>query len=372
MVRNRLTAAVVAVASCLASVVVGGAAAQAAPVRSSFLGDVLPAVTTVDNEMPAGGFFSPGTAWKLDTRTAPLHENSAGMVQNVVEQTAKYYGGVAAFNAYQYSTSIYTVPADQPRVDVQWNNCQKKNYTPIGLLGEGGQFSQVPIPANAVPAKGTDAQLTVYSPSTDQLWEFWVTTKTNGVWSACWGGRIDGVSRSEGYFRNTFGASASGLALAGGTIGIRDVEAGVIDHALALHLSAPGMASEFSYPAQRSDGFDTSVNRVPEGTRLRLDPSINVDALPMHRIAKMVAKAAQKYGFIVTDKAGCTAVVAESPAAAIAATGIDPWKALMGTTPDYNIMRNFPWASLQALPKDHGKPVVSDGTAAPTPTPTPT
>ncbi len=202
----------------------------------------------------------------------------------------------------------------------------------------------------------SDSQLTIYSPDTDQLWEFWVARKSAGKWSACWGGRIDHASQSQGFFQDGFGASASGLALAGGTIGIEDVRRGSIDHAIALHIPAPGKWQEFSYPAQRSDGYDTSAARVPEGTRLRLDPNLNVDTLGLNPVAKMIARAAQKYGFIVTDKAGCTAVVAESPAAVVAATGVDPWKSLLGGTPTYSVMKGFPWAKLQALPKDYGKP----------------
>ncbi|WP_432544288.1 NPCBM/NEW2 domain-containing protein [Kineococcus sp. SYSU DK002] len=366
---RRLPAALVAVTSAVVALTAGASeqaiAAPAASVTAATSGSVISPM------MPAGGVFTAGTAWKLDVRKAPLHANSAGMVKNVAAQTAAQYSGMAAFNAYQYSTSVYTVSASTPKVDVKWNNCQGKSWTPAGLLGPGGQFTQVPIPADAVPAKGSDSQLTIYSPSTDQLWEFWVAKKVDGTWSACWGGRIDGVSYSQGYFHDGFGASASGLAMAGGTIGIKDVQSGVIDHALALHIPAPGTWKEFSYPAQRSDGYDTSTNRVPEGTRLRLDPSIDVDSLNMHPVAKMVAKAAQKYGFIVTDKAGCTAVVAESPAAAIAATGVDPWKALLGSTPSYAVMKNFPWGKLQALPKDFGKPAAgsTQGTDA-TPVPT--
>jgi len=355
MLRRRLPAALLAAVSC----VVGTAATAAAtPDIAAPALSVTAATTTpvISRTMPAGGVFSAGTAWKLDVRSAPLNANSAGMVRNVAAQTAAQYGGNAAFNAYQYSTSVYTVSSSTPRVDVAWNNCQGKSWTPTGLLGPGGQFSQVPIPSDAVAAAGSDGQLSVYSPQTDQLWEFWIAKKVSGSWSACWGGRIDGVSRSQGFFGGTFGASASGLALTGGTIGIEDVRSGSIQHALALHLPSTGVWNEFSYPAQRSDGNDTSANRVPEGTRLRLDPRIDVDALNLTPIARMVARAAQTYGFVVTDKAGCTAVVAESPAAVIAATGVDPWKALMGSTPDYAIMKGFPWGSLQALPKDYGKP----------------
>jgi hypothetical protein len=70
----------------------------------------------------------------------------------------------------------------------------------------------------------------------------------------------------------------------------------------------------------------------------------------------MIARAAQQYGFIVVDKAGAVAVIAESGAPEQAATGQDPWAPLMGGTPDYQVMTDFPWESLQALPMDYGRP----------------
>jgi 7-keto-8-aminopelargonate synthetase-like enzyme len=81
-----------------------------------------------------------------------------------------------------------------------------------------------------------------------------------------------------------------------------------------------------------------------------------VDGLALTPVAKMVAKAAQKYGFIVTDKAGAVSVIAESGAGVQAKTGVNPWNAIMGSTPSYLMMRNFPWDKLQALPRNYGKP----------------
>ncbi|MEZ0491241.1 DUF4124 domain-containing protein [Kineococcus sp. TBRC 1896] len=350
MLRRRLSAALLPAA--LALTVGTATPAIAADSRSVTAASTTTATNSVT--MPAGSPFGTASAWRQDIRKAPLDPRSAAMVKNVAAQTAKLYGGVAAFNVTKYNTSFYTVPAGQKRIDLKWNDCQGKGKTPAGLFGTGGQFVQVPIPADAVPASGTDGQLTVFSPSTDQLWEFWKAKKVKGTWQACWGGRIDQVSTNRGGFGGTFGASASGLALSGGTIGIEDVKSGSIQHAVALHLPKPGRGH--SYPATRGDGWDTSAAAVPEGTRLRLDPSVDVDGLNLHPIAKMVAKAAQKYGFIVTDASGCTSVVAESPAASIARTGTDPWPSLMGGTPQYSIMANFPWGKLQALPKNHGKP----------------
>lgn len=317
----------------------------------------------ISDMAPRGTAFGPSSAWRQDISTAPLNANSAAMVKNLTGQVAKYYGGIAAANIAQYNTSVYTVSGDTARVNVNWDNCQKKNYTPKGLLGEGGQFTAVPIPDNAVPATGNDAQLTIYSPDTDQLWEFWKAKRVNGAWQACWGGRIDNVSTSYGYFLNGFGASASGLAVSGGAVGIAEAQAGQIDHAMSLAIPDIGHWKTFSWPAQRSDGNTIAADAIPTGTRLRLDPSVNVDALKLHPLAKMIAKAAQKYGFVVTDKSGAVAVSFESGAAVKADTGVNPWdqlrkpSATAAATPTYLIMQNFPWDRMQVLPKDYGKPL---------------
>ena len=315
------------------------------------------ATTTEASAVPRFEAFGADSVWKADVSSAPLNPNSAALVTNLVGQVAANYG-TAAFNVNTYGTSIYTVPADQPLIDVTWVDCQRKGKAPAGLLGEGGQFTAVPIPADAVPAAGTDGQLTIHSPSTDTLWEFWKAKRVNGQWTACWGGRLDDVSTSEGYFEGWWGASASGLAVSGGSVLIQDAQAGVIDHALSLQIPNVQDKAVFSWPAQRSDGSDLTPNAIPEGLRFRLDPAVNVEALNLTPIAKMVARSAQKQGFIVTDRAGAVAVVAESPSAVTAATGINPWTALMKGKKSYEIFKNFPWDKMQALPMDYGEPQV--------------
>jgi hypothetical protein len=279
------------------------------------------------------------------------------MVQNLTSQVTNYWGGVAAFNVTQYNVAFYTVPADQPLVDVKWDDCQRKGYLPTGLYGVDGQFVGVPIPSDALPSTGTDKALTIYQPSTDKMWDFWLTSKQADGWHACWGGRMDGVSTAPGWFKTPFGTSASGLAHAGGQIGIREAEAGSIDHALSLQLIKVATSSVVSWPAQRSDGTEPmSDSAIPEGTRFRLDPSIDVASLKLHPLAAMVARAAQKYGFIVTDRSGAVAVITESGNAVKTRTGTNPWTRMLGGTESYNVMRGFPWHKMQALPKDYGKP----------------
>jgi hypothetical protein len=305
---------------------------------------------------PQGSPFGAGSVWRASVSDAPVAGDSATLVRSLVAQVSAHSKGVAAFNAWQYNTSFYTVTATTPVVDVAWDNCQRKAQVPAGLVGSGGEFSSVPIPADALPAAGSDAELTVYSPRSDQLWELWKAARHADGWHACWGGRIDHVSTSPGFFPGAFGATATGLPVVGGMVSFADVRRGAIDHAVALTIVDPAPWRVVSWPAQRSDGSSGSKSPIAEGTRFRLDPSIDVDRLNLTPLAKMIAKAAQRYGFIVIDKAGAVSVIGESGQSVQAKTGVNPWGAIIGKTPSYLTMRNFPWDKLEALPRNYGKP----------------
>jgi hypothetical protein len=90
--------------------------------------------------------------------------------------------------------------------------------------------------------------------------------------------------------------------------------------------------------------------------RLRLDPSVDVDALSMGRSGKIIARAAQKYGFVVWDKAGAISIRAQNPKSYTALGQPDPYPALFGNQPSYAVLNGFPWDRLQFMPFDYGKP----------------
>lgn len=301
--------------------------------------------------------LSPSSFFTQDISKAPLAANSAAVSAHLLRQVENNWGGTAAFNTYRYNNSFYEVPATQKKVRVEFYDCQRKGYVPRGLYDGPRYFEDVPIPPNAVPASGTDKQLTIHDRSADKLWDFWVTEKQpNGSWRACWGGRIDNVSKSQGVFDHPFGATASGLAMTPGAISIDDVRRGSIDHAMYLAVLEPATWQKVSWPANRSDGSSTHPDAVMQGQRLRLDPDLDLSTIPMTPIARTIAVAAQKYGFVVADKAGAVAVITESGNREKAATGTNPWDELL-VGPDYEVMRGFPWKHIQVLPKDYGKPV---------------
>ena len=157
--------------------------------------------------------------------------------------------------------------------------------------------------------------MTIYQPSSDTLWEFWQARKVNGQWQACWGGCMRDVSKSQGIWQKPYGTTATGLAFMGGQITAEELQRGEIRHVLGIALVDTEKWSVVSYPANRSDGYNPkdAPNRIPEGLRFRLDPAVDLDALKMHPVGKTIAKAAQKYGFVVWDKAGAITLRAQNP-----------------------------------------------------------
>lgn len=297
--------------------------------------------------LPTDAIFAPTSFWYQPIpASVPLHASSTQFTQDFIRQRNTYYNTVA-INSWNYASPIYLAAADTPTVDVGFLDCQGKGYFDSSLKT---QFTAVPLPANAEAANGSDRELTVYDPVNGKLWEFWKFDKSSGTTKACWGGRMVNTKTSNGIFQAPYGTTATGLPFIGGQITAEELKRGEIRHVIGISLVDTALYNIVSWPAGRSDGNGTGI--IPEGARFRLDPTINVDALPIHPIAKIIAKAAQKYGFVVWDKAGAVSVRFQNPKSYAA----DPYPALFNGTPSYNILNGIPWDKLQFMQNDYGKP----------------
>ena len=311
-------------------------------------------VATV-NALPTDAIFAPTSFWYQPIpANAPLHPNSANFTAEVQRQIKAYYGNVT-INTTSYASTVHNAAAGTPTTAVQFWDCQGKRYTDPGIVQ---QWSAVPMPSNAQPAAGADSEMTVYQPSSDTIWEFWQARNQGGVWQACWGGRLQNASKSNGIWPSGYGTTATGLPFLGGQITAEELQRGEIRHVIGIALVDAERAGIFSWPANRSDGYNpnNAPNRIAEGQRFRLDPKINVDALNIHPVAKIVAKAAQKYGFVVWDKAGSVSLRAQNPKSYTSLGHADPYKTLFNGTPIYALLNGFPWHGLQFLPMNYGKP----------------
>ncbi|MFV0463773.1 MAG: hypothetical protein ACK5MP_11370 [Nostocoides sp.] len=298
-----------------------------------------------------GALFGSSSVYAQRVDSARVAGNSGATVRLI---DAASRSGEPGVNLTAWNMPLYHATRSTPRSTVTFSNC-------LGGSSEvpaefANAMRSVPIPAGAKPSDDADAHLAIYDSSTDQLWELWRAEKgANGSMAACWGGRIDAVSKASGRFSGSSGATASGLSMIGTQITQAEVRAGRIDHAIGIVLPSV-RAGRLSYPAQRTDGTSSDSNAPMQGQRFRLDPSLDVDALHLTPLATMIAKAGQTYGFICINSGGGISMIAESPLPAQTVGKPNPWPAIMGARPrgdyrgkDWFQLEGFPWSRLQAI-----------------------
>jgi hypothetical protein len=330
-------------------------------------------IDRVDNrgEQPSLGaatFFSPTSFWNarlapdapLDPRST---EFSAQLRDTALQEVASGRG--PWITSYSGTTTLYTVPAEQPTVRVQLDNTSGAQRSEMQAA-----FAAVPIPPGARPGTSADALMTIWQPSTDKLWEFWRAKEdVLGNWHAGYGGAMQNVSQSPGHYTSKswpgaphaygWGATASGLPVIGGTILLNELAQGHIDHALAIDIPET-RAEVFSWPAQRTDGLLDSPDAIPDGARFRLDPDLDVAALNLPPLARMMAEAAQRYGMVVRDRTGATNSIGFYVEDTSLLGADDPfwiWTPDRKPRPDgylqgrlpQQLLARFPWGHLQLL-----------------------
>jgi hypothetical protein len=305
------------------------------------LSEPAPAPPPAPQPPPLQRPFSPTSFWNSPLPTDAVASVDSGVLSDALALQQRNWG--AWINTTSYSAPVYVVPARQGAVRVQIDHPPSPNAEALQA-----DMEKVPVPAGARPAAGSDARMIIWQPSTDTMWELW-RMHYEGIWlphgwRAGWGAKIVGVSKMSGVNPPPFGATASGLALAGGLITLADVRRGSIDHALALGVPRT-RAGTFLAPANRTDGKYTGPYTIPEGARYRLDPSLDVESLHLSPVATMIARAAQRYGVVVRDGSDLVTFYGEDPTP----TGSNPWPGWFEGKSPADVLAGFPWDRLRAL-----------------------
>ncbi len=249
-------------------------------------------------------------------------------------------------NTIHASVPIYTVPANQKTVAV--------TLDPVDPTLSAA-WAEVPLPATAQPAIGSDKDLVIWQPSTDHLWEFWRPVHNTTGWSASWGGAMRNATTNPGVYgpeawpgaKSGWGASATSLSIAGGLMTLEDLQYGHIDHALAM--ATPDIrAGVYASPAKRTDGRTTAPLSLPEGAHLRLDPNLDLATLHLPHLTLMMAEAAQRYGIIIRDYAPNVSFYAQDPIPTETEPYTGPTGYFEGKHPN-QLLATFPWSHLQLL-----------------------
>ena len=278
--------------------------------------------------------FGSGSFWDAPIPGyTDLHPDSDALVSDIVAQVGSYGASIQK----DATPTYYEVDGSVTTVSVNPYDCGSGINS-----GLASQWSAVPVPFFAVPGSGAKPQMTIHQPSSGTIWEFGGMRNVGGQWEACTGGQISAAS--SGVFPSPYGITASGLAVLGGQLSSQELTSGTISHTIGLTLSR---TNSVTWPASQYAGSTSGAPAM--GQRLRLDPSVNIDALGLSSAARAIARAAQTYGIIVWDNGPSVGFTAESTASSTSRGLPDPYGATSLS------LAGFPWDKLQALPVNYGQ-----------------
>ncbi|KAA0108326.1 carbohydrate-binding domain-containing protein [Mycolicibacterium sp. P1-5] len=282
--------------------------------------------------------------WKPIVANPIVAANSATWVKYLSAANAQhvadlYDSGVSLVSANQ-------ITASTPRYDVKFTE-------PWGSDPFGSYTVAIPLGLN-LPS-GSDRQIAILDPNTGKAYGLWQASYdgTTNTWSAAWGGMTD---LSGNGIDSSGSATATNIARYAGVITTAEFGAAVaantgINHALFISSDIAGAL--FAGPATKSDGTNIAgvTTPIPEGTRIQLDPSVNVDAIPgLSAAEKVIAKTLQTYGAYVGDQGGARmAFVFEVASDAISPTNPGAVWTGAGLSWDYYDMADIPWSQLRVL-----------------------
>ena len=174
------------------------------------------------------------------------------------------------------------------------------------------EFDRVRIPRGAAPDASDDAHMTVIDRDRGIAYGFYEARYDADAetWSAC-GGSVWYLD-SNGLEATVAGSDCTPAAYPpSGCRGHRgfphpihavrldEVRAGAIEHVLKIALDG---TCGHVWPAAGDEGCQEGT--PPEGTRLRVRPDVDLEALGLRGAALVVARALQEYGVLVGDRSG--------------------------------------------------------------------
>ncbi|HEU0025290.1 MAG TPA: hypothetical protein VFQ12_11690 [Thermoleophilaceae bacterium] len=245
--------------------------------------------TAASARLPTKRLYSERSPFNRRIPARPrLDRDSARMIAGLGRSVLE---GGATLAWRQYTVPLFMASRNTPRRRVRLTASWRPRRALAG----------VPLPRNAAPDPSEDGHLAVIDRSTGCEYDFWRFRRRGRRWQASWGNAIS--ARGSGIYPRGYSARGSGFALMAGVVLPAELERGRIDHALLLsypYTRARGPVR----PATESDGRTRGRGAIPEGARLQLDPSVDLDALGLSGYERTIARALQVYGAYVGDTAG--------------------------------------------------------------------
>jgi hypothetical protein len=210
---------------------------------------------------------------------ASIHPMSDGMM----DAFFKSEGWIGA-DTSRFTPNVYWVSNSTPLVSVRLMGNRFRDAINDQSLhyGEPAGIVQMPLPADARPAAGTDGQLVVINVDTGEEWGLnkgYIDSAGN--WFA--GGVYRYHIENSGIPPQGFGQRGAGIGQLAGIVRRCEVDRGRIEHAVTLaydYPCEPEICRLNDWPAsippfRKTDGRGNALYDIPEGARLAIRPDIS-------------------------------------------------------------------------------------------------
>lgn len=204
---------------------------------------------------------------------------------------------------------------------IYWSKPSDPTYNVTGVVQERPpELASLRIPEDAQPAPNNDGSVTIFDREKGYVValteaEFhedadaWTASGASVTYLASNGlhvatGRSD-HPRNTGTHRGNNGATMA--------VSWDMVESGVVPHVLKAAVG-PEAANRAVFPMVGSDGgYEGDSARVPpQGLRLRIKPSVDLESMHLQPEALVIARALRRYGFYIGDSGARTAIKLEN------------------------------------------------------------
>lgn len=185
-------------------------------------------------------------------------------------------------------------------------------------------MTDVPIPAGAKGTTDSDSHIAIIDKARNKVWDF-MGAPTLDVPRYDTLNKEYRVAASFGVYdldkygwwdcdalpRGPWVARSSNSSNIAGTIFVDELKAGVIPHALAVCIDVNHLGTTPVPPAKTTD-YNGIPGGIPNGSRIQLDPALDLAQFGLGKEAMMIAVALQKYGAYVVDRTNGFAMYLQS------------------------------------------------------------
>lgn len=284
--------------------------------------------------------------WEPITPNPKLHANTRTWAQHLSQ-------GNHTANIQEYGVTIIprrSITKDTPRHTISltradWGNPLQGHLVPIPNC-------TTPPPLFTRWGDPGDGHVTVVDPRTRLVYSLWQTRKTVTNTGIGWSASYAGVASLDGDGTEHAGSStATNISRLAGVIRGKELKRAVRTQAGLGHtliFSTDMSAPTFVYPARATDGKNPAgvPTPLPQGSRIQLDPTVNVNRLPNLTVTEQViARTLQTHGAVLGDSGGSrVGFVFERRPRLYRTLGVEDYQQI-----------NLPWNKLRVLNSWNGQ-----------------